>query len=254
MIMVYVPAGEFSMGSESVSNAEKPVHTVYLNSYWIDQTEVTNEMFAKFVNDSGYETDAEKTGSSDVCQNGSWEQVTGADWNHPTGPSSSNSGKTNFPVIHVSWNDAKNYCAWAGRRLPTEAEWEKAASWDADKQEKRVYPWGDSIDCSLANYWGEDGWCVGDATKVGSYPWGASFYGALDMAGNVWEWVADWYSKTFYASSPSSNPLGPDSGQSRVMRGGAWYYSGYSVRSADRLWSGPTSTFTGLGFRCSRSP
>ena len=237
MTMLYIPAGEFSMGSESGNDDEKPVHTVYLDSYWMDQTEVTNAKYAKCV----------EAGKCDP-------------------PSSSNSytrdsyyGNSEFndyPVIYVSWNDAKAYCEWRGdgTRLPTEAEWEKAASWDDDKKEKRVHPWGDSIDCTFANYQGNNEACVGDTTKVGSYSSGASFYGLLDMAGNIWEWVADWYSETFYASSPASNPLGPASGQYRVLRGGTWGYYVGDVRSASRSGDYPTDVDDYVGFRCARSP
>jgi formylglycine-generating enzyme required for sulfatase activity len=218
MTMLFVPAGKFKMGSDTGESDEKPAHTVYLDSFWIDRTEMTNAMYAKCV----------QTGN---C----------------TPPSSSksythdsyygNSQYADYPVIYVSWNDANAYCEWRGdgTRLPTEAEWEKAAR----GTDVRTYPWGnDSPNSDLLNY----NQNVGDTTQVGNYPSGASFYGALDMAGNVWEWVADWYSETFYASSPSSNPLGPVSGQYRVLRGGSWSSYVYSVRSAFRLRLGPTLT------------
>jgi len=166
-----------------------------------------------------------------------------------------------YPVIYVDWNMAKTYCEWADRRLPTEAEWEKAARWNppllvgegGGEGEAFTYPWGnDAPNNNLLNYNG----AVGDTTEVGTYLDGASIYGAYDMAGNVWEWVNDWYSETYYSSSPSSNPEGPNAGQYRVLRGGAWinYFYDNSVRSADRYRLDPTSTSSGIGFRCSRSP
>jgi LysM repeat protein len=152
-------------------------------------------------------------------------------------------------MIHVTWEDAQLYCSWVDRRLPTEAEWEKAASWDTMNQTKYVYPWGNnSPNNSLLNY----GRKVGDTTEVGRYPDGASPYGALDMAGNVAEWVADWYSDTYYAGSPLSNPLGPAAGQYRVRRGGS--YSDYNHSSTLRLsYYNPTDSSNEVGFRCAVS-
>ncbi len=238
MTLVYVPAGKFLMGSMEADiaqalkdcgsdcsndafNDEKPQHTVYLDAYWIDRTDVTNAMYAQCV----------RAGN---CQ-------------PPTDISSETRGSyygdsafDNYPVIHVSWNDAKAYCEWAGRRLPTEAEWEKAARGiDGWK-----YPWGNQApDQTRANF------NSSDTTEVGHYLAGASPYGALDMAGNVWQWVADWYSVNYYASSPRQNPTGPASGTCRVLRGGAWYVEAQNVRVASRLC--PDKRDYGVGFRCS---
>jgi formylglycine-generating enzyme required for sulfatase activity len=231
MALLVVPPGNFQMGStDSDTNAqpdEKPQHTVQLDAFLIDQTDVTNKMYALCVS-AGACTSPSSTSSA-------------------TRPSYyGNSEFDNYPVINVNWNMADTYCKWAGRELPTEAQWEKAAR----GTDGYTYPWGNNTpDITLLNYNGIDG----DTTEVGSYPKGASPYGALDMAGNVWQWMNDWYSDTYYQSSPSSNPLGPVSGQDRVLRGGSWGNFYASVRSADRLRSEPTYTNYSVGFRCAMS-
>ena len=226
--MVFVPAGEFLMGSNDAlaQSDEKPQHTVYLDAFWIDQHEVTNALYKKCV-------DAGK------CQ--------------PPNPTSSftrnfyygNAQYDNYPVIYVSWNDANAFCEWAGKRLPTEAEWEKAARGTGG----RIYPWGNTFDKNLLNS-SEGG--AGDTTEVGKYPNGASPYRALDMAGNVWEWVNDWYDANFYSSSPRENPKGPNSGEFRVLRGGSFYSNLDLVRAAIRLNYSPDLRINGFGFRCAQ--
>lgn len=278
MVLLYVPAGEFVMGStdeniDSVMAAcsdcqrswfddEFPQHTVYLDAYWIDKTEVTNQMFEQFIEETGYETDAEEKGLSWVNdpQKGSWDEVNGADWLHPQGFSSGIRELGGHPVVQVSWNDAAAYCEWVGRRLPTETEWEKAAR----GTDGRTYPWGDSDPAeNLLNFadkntsydWSNQ--TVDDGYErtalVGSYPDGASPYGALDMAGNVYEWVEDWHGEDYYSGSPSSNPQGPSSGSSRVLRGGAWSDLDVLVRSASRSGGDPDSADDSVGFRCALS-
>jgi len=234
MVMMFVPAGEFSMGSEYGDADEKPVHTIYLDSYWMDKTEVTNAMYAKCA-DAGKCDPPNSTGS------------------YTRSSYYGNSEFNDFPVIYVSWNDAKAYCEWRedGMRLPTEAEWEKAASWDDAKKEKRVYPWGDSISCSFANYWGKYGDCVGDTTKVSNYSSDASFYGLMDMAGNVWEWVSSLYLAYPYSASDGREDL--TASGNRVLRGGSWYYYSYSSRSSFRFRLTPDSADDYVGFRCARS-
>ena len=227
MVMVYVPAGEFSMGSDTGGSNEKPIHTVTLDAFWIDQTEVTNGMYARCV-------------AAGACQPPSdTASYTRSSYYNDT-------QYADYPVIYVDWDQASAYCAWCGARLPTEAEWEKAAR-GADG---RTYPWGENIDSILANY----SINVGDTTKVGSYPDGASPYGALDMAGNVWEWVDDWYGSNYYNHSPISNPTGPDSGASKVLRGGFWGNDGLILLSAYRYWGDPTNAGDVIGFRCVLSP
>ncbi|HEU0294971.1 MAG TPA: SUMF1/EgtB/PvdO family nonheme iron enzyme [Anaerolineales bacterium] len=225
--MVLVPAGNFSMGSDTGDVDEKPIHVVYLDDFHIDKYEVTNKLYKACV-DAG------------VCQPPvDTSTFTRASYY-------GNAQFENYPVIWVDWNMANTYCEWRGARLPTEAEWEKAAH----GTDGRTYPWGEVSDCTSANF----GSCVGDTTPVGSYESGQSPYGVYDMAGNVWEWVNDWYSGTYYQSSPGENPPGPDSGAARVLRGGSWDAYAYLVRSADRVWLAPADSHFNVGFRCSRSP
>jgi len=224
--LVYVPEGEFTMGSDNGNSDEQPVHTVYLDAFWIDQTEATNKQYAACIAAGMCDTPS-RTGSR------TRDSYYG------------NSEFDEFPVIYVNWDNAKTYCEWAGRRLPTEAEWEKTAR----GTDQRTYPWGEGIDCQKANY---NGSCVGDTSPVGNYKTGKSPYGAYDMAGNVGEWVNDWYSGTYYQNPSSSNPFGPDSSVYRVLRGGSWLDGNLDIRSTSRGWNYPSGTFYFIGFRCVR--
>jgi serine/threonine-protein kinase len=227
MTLLYVPAGEFTMGTTTGNSDEKPVHKATLNAFWIDKTEVTNRMYALCVRAG---TCIEPAGKSSATHSSYY----------------GDSDFDNYPVIFMVWNSAKAYCEWADRRLPTEAEWEKAAR----GIDARTYPWGnDAPNSNLLNY----KYAIGDVTEVGKYPNGASPYGALDMAGNAWEWVADWYSQIYYQDSPSSNPLGANSGQYKVLRGGTWYDSDTGVRSTDRGGTEPADAGYNVGFRCASS-
>jgi formylglycine-generating enzyme required for sulfatase activity len=224
MTLLYVSAREFTMGSNDGDSDEKPQHTVYLGAFWIDQTEVTNAMYAKCVKAS-------------ACQAPSSTKSVTHDSYY------GNAQFDSYPVVNVSWNDATAYCQWAGRDLPTEAQWEKAARGD----DQRTYPWGlETPEANRLNFNRN----VGDTTTVGKYPEGASPYGALDMAGNVWEWVADRHGS--YPSSPSSNPTGPTSGDTRVLRGGSWYYGASYVRASSRVGVDPGDRDVSIGFRCAR--
>jgi serine/threonine-protein kinase len=256
--MVHVPAGEFTMGSDEGGSDERPVHTVYLDAFYIDKTEVTNAQFAAFVSATGYETDAEQIGCGWILDGDYWGCIQEVDWQHPFGPDTDLAGKDEHPVVQVSWNDAKAYCKWAGARLPTEAEWEKGAR----GTDGLMYPWGNTFDGTKLNFadkntnldWSDSNWDDGyaDTAPVGSYPDGASPYGALDMAGNVWEWVADWYDSGYYAASPESNPRGPASGDYRVIRGGSWSDDVALVRAACRYGDPPDDSASYVGFRCAR--
>ena len=227
MNLLYVPAGEFTMGSDSGLDHEMPAHAVYLDEFWIDQTEVTIHMYSLCV-------------EAGICK----EPISKESFLYSNYYGSPEFEK--YPVIHVDWNMAKTYCEWADRRLPTEAEWEKAARGD----QALTYPWGnEEPNHHLLNFDNP----IGELTAVGSYPNGASPYGALDMAGNAWEWVADWYSETYYASSPTSNPLGPKSGQERVLKGGSWLDNSIRVRSSNRNHARPDDACVNCGFRCAVS-
>mgnify|MGYP000861571263 CR=1 FL=1 len=224
MTMVFVPAGEFTMGSpDGVGNTnEHPEHQVYLDAFWIDQTEVTNAMYEQCVNDGGC-TAPEESNSYNI------ESYYG------------NSQYAFYPVINVDWDQANSYCQWTGRELPTEAQWEKAAR----GTKGNIYPWGNDLATpNLTNF----AIYVGNTTKVGNYLAGASPYGALDMAGNVWEWVADWYGD--YSAGTETNPTGPSDGIIRVFRGGSWKSGEPDLRGAVRRIFATPYLYTDIGFRC----
>jgi formylglycine-generating enzyme required for sulfatase activity len=217
IVMIYIPEGEFSMGSNEGHDNEKPVHSVYLHGYWIGKYEVTQ---------------------------GQWKAVMG------NNPSLLKRGD-NYPVEKVSWDDVQNFIKKLSSkiglsfRLPTEAQWEKAAR----GTDRREYPWGNgSPFCSLANY----GDCLHQTKPVGSYPSGVSPYGAHDMAGNVLEWCSDWYSSSYYTHSPRKNPTGPSSGSYRVRRGGCWNTSAALIRCVYRFYDAPSVRYDYLGFRLSQ--
>lgn len=232
--MILVPSGNFIMGSDGGQADEKPVHTVFLDAFYFDKYKVTNALYKLCVDAS-------------VCaapkfKNSFLRPIYYGDPRYDQ-----------FPVIGVDWYMAKTYCQWRAARLPTEAEWEKAAR----GPDGRTYPWGEGIDQSRANYNNNnDPNFVGDTSKVDAYPNGVSAYGAFDMAGNVWEWVADIYDANYYASltSPIANPLGPTTGDFRVIRGGSWNSNGFTLHSARRSWNDPSNANVYIGLRCARNP
>ena len=306
--MVFIPGGNFEMGgdNEQASADEYPKHKVSVDAFYMDATEVTNAQFKKFIDATGYVTIAERkpdweelkktvppgtpkpndsllvaaslvfkasNGPVDLSNYWQWwAWVSGANWQHPEGPKSNINGKENDPVVQVSWYDAMAYCKWAGKRLPTEAEWEFAARGGLINN---IYPWGnESINSGVpkANSWEgdfpyrniqKDGFVK--RAPVKSYA--ANKYGLFDMAGNIWEWCSDWYDTNFYKSLASEitvNPQGPNKSfdpqdpytPKRVLRGGSFlcndsYCSGYRV--ARRMKSSPDTGLEHTGFRCVRS-
>ena len=221
-VTVDVPAGSFTMGSDADDSDETPQQQMDLPTFEIDLFEVTNAQFATFVEATGYQTDEETGG--------------GAGWR-----SFYAEGKDNHPVVKVSWNDAVAYCQWAGKRLPTEAEWEKAAR----GTDGRVYPWGNDWTPEKANVRATG---YRGTIPVGSLGDGASPYGVFDMGGNVWEWTADWYQ-----AYPGSSYQDPYYGERfRVTRGGGWFEEADTVRASNRNSTSPTAANDDLGFRCAR--
>ncbi len=272
-----IPAGTFVMGDSSgdrnSADGEVPLHEVTLSAFSIDATAVTNDAFAAFIEATGYVTEAESFGYSAVfhlavtapdgdivgvpAQTPWWRGVRGAFWRRPGGAGSSLDGIGDHPVVHVSWNDAQAYCAWAGRRLPTEAEWEFASRGGIDGAK---YPWGDEeVDAGgwRANIWQgtfptvntlEDGFLT--TAPVSSFA--PNGYGLRQTVGNVWEWCEDWFSPRTYSPQPVTAPRGPDRGAARVLRGGSYlchisYCNRY--RNSARSQNTPDSSMGNAGFR-----
>ena len=275
--MVYLPGGEFLMGTDDETgfpaDGEGPVRPVTLAPFWIDEVALSNARFVEFVEATGHVTEAEHYGWSFVfggllpddfeptrgaAQAPWWRQVFGADWRHPEGPHSSIEQRLEHPVVHVSYNDTLAYCAWAGKRLPTEAEWEYAARGGL---EQNRYPWGDELKPDgkwRCNIWQgtfpshntlEDGY-LGTAPVDSFVPNG---FGLHNVSGNVWEWCSDWFHTSFHVDGPREDPTGPPSGQAKVIRGGSYlchdsYCNRYRVaaRSSNTL----DSSTGNMGFRC----
>jgi len=232
--MVLVPAGEFIMGSNDGSDDEKPVHQVYLDAYYLDKYEVTVGQYAKFLKATGFNEPPM--------------------WTTLDQPS-----HQKRPIVNVDWSDASNYCEWAGKRLPTEAEWEKAAR----GTDGRIYPWGNEPPNTLRANYGQEKWNNHTAlVPMGQLKDGKSPYEIYDLAGNVWEWVSDWYDPDYYATSPPQNPKGPENGKYRVLRGGSWDLAPEHLRSTRRdfniplapTYESPAYRNFNSGFRCAKNP
>jgi formylglycine-generating enzyme required for sulfatase activity len=281
---VALAGGEFRMGTDYPhgfsADGEGPVRPVILSPFIIDAYPVTNQDFARFIQATGHRTEAEIFGWSfvfwahipeerfeqavedTVLQTPWWCKVPGATWEHPEGPGSSVTGRPRHPVVHVSWNDAAAYAAWAAQKLPTEAQWEYAARGGLDQ---KLYPWGDDLTPGgqhLCNIWqgqfpmedtAEDGFA--GSCPVDSFP--PNGFGLYSMTGNVWEWCADWFAARLPLAPALHNPAGPPSGHAKVMKGGSFlchasYCNRYRV--AARTSNTPDSSASNIGFRCVRQP
>ncbi|XP_074861436.1 formylglycine-generating enzyme [Carettochelys insculpta] len=275
--MALIPAGKFSMGTdepEIKQDGEWPARKVHVSQFYMDRYEVSNLEFEKFVNATGYITEAEKFGDSFVFEGMLseevkseihlavaaapwWMPVKGANWRQPEGPDSNISKRMDHPVLHVSWNDAVAYCTWVGKRLPTEAEWEYSCRGGL---ENRLFPWGNKFQPKgqhYANIWqgkfpvsntGEDGY-TGTAPVTAFPPNG---YGLYNIVGNAWEWTSDWWA-VHHSADETHNPKGPPSGTDRVKKGGSYMCHKsycYRYRCAARSQNTPDSSASNLGFRC----
>jgi len=259
---VLIPAGELMMGDNfNVGDEiERPVHTVYLDSFYIGKYEVTNLEYKKFMDDKGYTTQS-------YWSAGGFKQFGKAPayWKKSSNRGGNKKENFNFPVTGISWYEAMAYCAWlsvkTGKtyRLPTEAEWEKAAR----GTDQRRYPWGNKLKGCYANFYNSGDPHDNGLTPVGYYDGGlygsfstqnnSSPYGVYDMAGNVWEWCFDWYNSIYYALSPDRNPTGPPDGKYRVIRGGGWFYSITYLSASSRGFNSPDNGYLNIGFRCVRT-
>lgn len=255
--MAHIPAGNFYMGSPFQQTTkyynqcktfdkscklwwfrdERPRHSVYLKEYWIDRYEATNADYMEFVLATGAHSALDDSCETKGCKDGNlWDGVS-----FPKVISEQ-------PVIQVSWHDADAYCRWRGKRLPTEAEWEKAARGPSGK----LYPWGNEPVTRDRAVYKKKWQGIKTLAPVGSHPKGASIYGVHDMAGNVWEWVSDWYQLDYYRNSPLRNPQGPPDGKYKIVRGGSWINNPDTLHGAFRRWSLPEVRFNDTGFRCAK--
>jgi len=278
--MVFVPAGPFLRGNIQNSQLinimgndlgdEQPVSTICLNAFYIDKYEVSNAQFSDFVAAVGYVTDAERVGYAGVKVGKKQTKVSGANWKHPAGAEDSIKDKMDHPVVQVSWNDAKAYCNWNKKRLPSEAEWEKAAR----GVDGRIFPWGNEFEANRLHWGNPENVCVDsfavqenqkasgiDTVPVDSFASGASPYGAFNMSGNVWEWVNDWYEPNYYEYASRNNPKGPSSlfvqtyqpwsEPAKSLHGGSYLMEDIPLLTvSSRSYDPPHTAWRGVGFRC----
>ena len=276
--MVWIPAGKMTMGATDGAADEQPMRDVKLSGFWMDRTEVTNEKFALFVAETGYRTLAERAAPGDatsvgwvftITENGSkWQQVPGATWQHPEGPDSDIKGQEKFPVVQIAWEDANAFARWAGKRLPTEAEWEYAARAGGIHL---PFVWGSEL--TPGGHWFANVWqgplslsepaADGFVSRAPVASFRTNDFGLADMAGNVWEWTADWYRADYYVKGPRKDPAGPSESldpaepgvPKRVARGGSFLSSetnGAGYRPSARRKEAPGFSSSDLGFRCAR--
>lgn len=238
--MVLIPAGDFIMGtdSEQANVDQKPAHKVHLDAFYIDKHEVANAQYEEFILAGGYK-------SKKLWTREGWDFIQNNQIKTPLKYRQNKiSTEPDHPVIGISWYEADAYAKWVGKRLPTEAEWEKTAR----GTDLRFYPWGNHMDFSKLNYFPH----VTRVLAVGSFPQGASPYGVMDMAGNVWEWTADWYSESYYDRTPKTNPKGPSNGEYRVLRGGAWDSIRRQLQCTYRYYEKENYQNYTIGFRCAK--
>lgn len=267
-VMILIPGGYFQMGATAASLTEEcaafregcqeewfaasePVHTVLLGRYYIDMHEVTNAAFATFLNEIG----PNPTCNGQACLDADQSQIS-----LQNGSYVSPEGGIANPATGVTWYGATAFCAWRGARLPTEAEWEKAAAWEPQRATASRYAWGDEFDGTAVNFCDascaepqanvdfDDGFA--ELAPVASFAYGRSSAGLYDMGGNVWEWVADWFAPNYYTESPGVSPKGPETGEERVVRGGSWFDTANFMAAAIRFPSAPTNADGTIGFRC----
>jgi len=242
--MVFIPMGEFEMGSQGYGEFEQPVHQVHVTDFWVDEVPVTNAQFARFAQDSGYRTHAERTGYAWGYNAGHFAEMPGLSWR-----TFSSRERHDHPVVMVTWDDAAAFCTWARKRLPTEAEWEKAARGGLRDS---LYPWGEQTPNGTQSNFARRPAEIPPTTPVRQFPPNA--YGLYDVVGNVWQWCQDWYSAESYARPNPGEPLDPEQGRTRCRRGGSWnVIQPFRLRCANRGAAPPTIVATNIGFRCVRS-
>ncbi len=242
--LIYIPAGSFRMGSAHGSPAEAPEHEVYVPEFWLDIAPVTNVCFAAFADDTGYVTEVEQTGSAWGVHEGHFAEILGLCWH-----TYATSERADHPVVLVTWNDATAYCDWAGLRLPTEAEWEKAARGGLVSA---LYPWGDAAPDGSQSNFAADPYGAPGTLPVCQHA--ANGFGLYDMVGNVWQWCSDSFGESNYSNAAVADPNRSQEGLTRVRRGGAWnVIQPFRLRCSNRGAMLPSQTATNMGFRCAKS-